>query len=242
MKAIIPAAWYATRLYPLTENQPKALLHVAGASMLDHCLYKIEELDIIHDVYVVTNNKFTPYFEKWYKTYQGCLNIHIINDMTTSNDDRLGALWDLQFVIEQAKIDDDVLVMAGDNLFEDSLWWLYNIFTARQQSSISVYNLWSKYLASSFGVVEINEQWQVITFEEKPLSPKSSLVSTMIYCLRKEDLKTIKTCLEKGEEDNGGNLIHELIQKTPVYTYTLQWYWYDIGSKEQLEEVRKKLG
>jgi len=242
MKAIIPAAGYATRLYPLTENQPKALLEIAWKSMLEHCLSKIEELWHLDEVYVVTNKKFTPHFEKRKSVYQGNLSVTIINDGTSSNEDRLWALGDIQFVIDQAHIDDDILVIAGDNLFEDSLLWLYKIFTTRQKSSISVYNLWDKSIARSFGVVEVDEQWKVVTFEEKPLHPKSSLVSTMIYFIKKEDLSVIQTCITQGKQDNGGNLIHELIKNNQVYTYTLSWYWYDIGNKDQLNTVKERLG
>ncbi len=121
MKVIIPAAGYATRLYPLTKNQPKALLEIAGKPMLGRCLDKIEELGFLDEVYVVTNDKFTPHFERRHKTYQGRLGISIINDKTTNNENRLGALGDLQFVIDQKDIDDDILVIAGDNLFEGDL-------------------------------------------------------------------------------------------------------------------------
>ncbi len=127
MKCIIPVAWYATRLFPLTENFPKALIEVGNKTMLDYVIEKVLEI-WIDDIHIVSNNKYFPHFEEWKKNHNYDVNITIYNDWTLSNDDRLGAIWDINFVKEQANIDDDVLVVLWDNLFEFSLQDTFELF------------------------------------------------------------------------------------------------------------------
>ena len=117
MKCILLCAGYATRLYPLTENYPKALLKVADKSIIDYTLEKVNEIEEIDEIYLVTNAKYTPHFQKWAEEKNNIKPIKVFNDGTTSNDDRLGAIGDIQFTIDMAGIDDDILVLATDNLF-----------------------------------------------------------------------------------------------------------------------------
>ena len=242
MKAIIPAAGYATRLYPLTKNQPKALLNIAGEPMIEHCLEKIEALWEIDTVYIVTNDKFAPHFTQRQKQYQGKLEVCIVNDGTKENETRLGALGDLQFVIDTYHLDEDILIMAWDNLFEDSLQEIYNIFTIHHCSTIATYDIGEKEKATAFGVLETRDDGQVVSFEEKPQNPKSSLISTMIYFIKKEDVPLIKDCIERGKADNGGDFIATLVRERKVYAVPLKGYRYDIGNKDQLDVVKKVLG
>ncbi len=117
MKAVILVAGYATRLYPLTKNKPKALLKVGGKTILQHILEKIQEVDIINEVFLVSNARFYPHFQEWVADRP----IKVLDDGTSTNETRLGAIADLQFAIEKEKIDDDIIVLAGDNLFDFSL-------------------------------------------------------------------------------------------------------------------------
>ena len=135
MDAIILAAGYATRLYPLTENTPKPLLKVAGKLMIEHIIKKLEELEIINEIYIVTNNKFEQKFLEWLHNFDAKKPIEIINDGTKSNEDRLGALGDIYYVTDTKKIDKDIVVIAGDNLFEFPLLDVINLFKKRNSSS-----------------------------------------------------------------------------------------------------------
>ena len=121
MKAVVLAAGYATRLYPLTKDQPKPLLEVAGKPIAEHIIRKIEEVDEVDEIFIVTNNKFSEHFSKWVNSFSSSKKITVVNDQTMSNEDRLGSLGDIQFVIEKHNVEDDILVVAGDNLFEFSL-------------------------------------------------------------------------------------------------------------------------
>ena len=131
MKCILLCAGYATRLFPLTENFPKALLKVGGRSIIDYTLDKVNKIDDIDAIYLVTNAKYTKHFEDWANEKNNIKPITVFNDGTTSNDDRLGAIGDIQFVIENANVDDDILVLATDNLFEFELTDFYNCCSVR---------------------------------------------------------------------------------------------------------------
>ena len=140
-KAIILAAGYATRLYPLTKNTPKPLLEVKGKPILEHILGKVENLDIIDEIFVVTNNKFFLNFLSWKESYEGPIKITIVNDMTKSNEDRLGSLGDIKYVIENLGIKDDILVVAGDNLFGFSLIPMVELFKTKEKTIVALYDV-----------------------------------------------------------------------------------------------------
>ena len=238
MKVIIPAAGYATRLYPLTKDRPKALLEVGGRPMLDHILDQIKDLSI-DEIIVVTNHIFVKHFEQW-ATEKKDLPLTILNDQTTSNEDRLGTVGDLQFAIEKANIDDDVLIIAGDNLFNCDMSKFYTFGKKRTSPIIGVFDVEQKEIAKQLGVVELNESHQIIEFVEKPEQPKSTLIATLLYFIPKECVPMIKTYLNEGNKpDRMGDFATWLIHKVSVFAYFLN-VWIDIGSPEQLEEARKK--
>jgi len=240
MKVIIPAAGYATRLYPLTKDKPKALLEVGSKTMLDHILDKIKDLPV-DEIIIVTNHKFAKNFEQWAKTISET-PIKIIDDQTTSNEDRLGAIGDLQFAIEKANVDDDLLVLGGDNLFRCDMNQFYETFKIKNALLVGVFDVKDSEIAKKFGVVEINESHQIIEFFEKPEVPKSTLVSTMMYFFPKETVPMIKTYLDEGNKpDRIGDLIGWFVKKLSVFAYIID-EWTDIGSPAQLEEARNKFG
>src|SRR5512137_1750582 len=124
MKVIILAAGYATRLYPLTLTQPKPLLPVAGKPMIDYVLDNLAPIGGIDRIYVVTNAKFAKHFEHWsqdYRTNKAKLNFTIVNDLSTDDSNKLGAIGDIRFVLKTQNVRDDIIVVAGDNLFSDKL-------------------------------------------------------------------------------------------------------------------------
>ena len=240
MHAIILAAGYATRLHPLTKEKPKPLLDVAGKPIIEHIIRKIEQINYIEKIYLVTNAKFEPHFRNWLENFSADKPIEIINDGTTSNDDRLGALGDIHFAIDKKNIDDDIIVIAGDNLFELSLVDVHNFFRKRKSNLIVLHDVKDLDLARQYGIVEVDSSNLVVNFVEKPISPNSTLASTGIYLFPKKTIELIKKYIAQGNSpDKTGNFIEWLHKREKVYSYITEKRWYDIGSAEQLEKANK---
>jgi len=242
MKAIILAAGYATRLFPLTENFPKPLIKINNKPMINYVLEKVEEIGI-REAYVVTNEKFGKQFEEWAKDYDGKANVSIVNDHTMSNDDRLGAIGDIQYTIEQACIDDDILVIASDNLFRFSLHNALNLFRKVGKNTIIAYDVKEKEEASKMGVVSLNESKKVTSFIEKPVNPPTTLCAIAVYFYPKNVLPLIKKYLDEGNnKDAPGNLPAWLIKEDEVYCQVHEEQWYDIGGFEKLKQAKEDFG
>ena len=239
MDVILLAAGYATRLYPLTESTPKPLLNVAGKPIIEHIISKLEQVNAIKRVYIVTNDKFENYFKNWLKNFDSNKPIEIMNDSSKSNEDRLGALGDIHFVINKKGIDDDLVVIAGDNLFELSLIDVVNFFKKRKSNVIVLHDVKDLELASHYGIVEVDKDI-VVNFEEKPIAPKSTLASTGIYLFPKKTLPLIDKYIAQGNSpDKTGSFIEWLHKRDVVYSYVTDKKWYDIGNIEQLEKADK---
>ena len=174
MKCVILAAGYATRLYPLTENLPKSLLIVAGKTILEHILAKVEKVSEVDEVLLVSNAKFARQFTDFLSKYKGKKPISVLDDGTWDNEHRLGAVADLALAIERAKIDDDVMVLAGDNLFDFSLKDFVFFFHSVQANCITTHYEESSEALNRTGVAELNPKSQVLSFEEKPIKPRSN--------------------------------------------------------------------
>jgi glucose-1-phosphate thymidylyltransferase len=234
MKAIILAAGYATRLRPLTDAIPKQLLPVGGRPMLDWVCDRLEE--VTDSVELVTNARFADDFREWARG-RGGVTVH--DDGTVSNEDRLGAIGDIAFVLEQIGTDDHLLVVAGDNLFDFAL----GDFVAflREQgvaSAVAVYDCGDLELAAQYGVVHVDEADRVVGFEEKPPTPRSTLVATAAYLYHREHVPLVARYLEEGNPpDQPGRLIAWLYEREPVYAYRFPGLWFDIGNPEQLLEA-----
>jgi glucose-1-phosphate thymidylyltransferase len=238
MKAIILAAGYATRLHPLTLNQPKPLLKVGDRSIIEHILKKIEKIETIGQVFIVTNEKFYPHFLEWREGFNSHLDVEIVNDRTTCNEDRLGAIGDINFVIKTQNIQSDLLIVGGDNLFEEELTGFVSFFKEKG-SSILLNDVNCTELAKLYGIVSLNDTHQVINFIEKPEEPESTLASTLIYALKKEHLPTIHETIELGKADRAGDFIAHLSKKSQVFGKSLNGRWFDIGSIDQLKEAEE---
>ena len=241
MKAVILAAGYATRLRPLTDNLPKHLLPVGGRPMLDWILDRVREVGEIDAVHLVTNSRFAPDFAEWAAPH----GIVVHDDGTSSNDDRLGAVGDLQLVIEEAGLEDDeLLVLAGDNLFDFSLadyaaWW-----RAKPQpaSAVPLHDVGDRELAKQYGIAETDRHDRIVNLLEKPSDPPSTLASTLIYFLAPEHVRLIGGYLGEGRSaDNAGSFLSWLVAREPVYGYRFRGHWYDIGDHEQLLEADNRL-
>jgi glucose-1-phosphate thymidylyltransferase len=240
MKAIILAAGYATRLRPLTEKLAKPLLPIAGRPMIERIYEKIAEASEIDAVHVVTNHKFAEGFAAWARdigSRGGRVPVHVHDDGTTTNDTRLGAIGDVRFTIEQAGLEgEDLMIVAGDNLFEFSLadyvtWWRKK----GEGSAIAVYDVHDKNLVKEYAVVELDASDRVTSFVEKPRDPQSTLAAIATYLYRAEHAAMIPTYLGEGNSpDQPGKLVAWLHTREPVYGYRFPGEWLDIGNHEQL--------
>ena len=236
MKAVILAAGYATRLRPLTDDVPKHLLPVGGRPMLDWVLDRVGEVDEVDALHLVTNSRFAPAFARWAESH----SVTVHDDGTTSNDDRLGAVGDLRLVIERAHLDDELLVLAGDNLFEFSLprfveWWRAK---RRPSSAVPLYDVGDLELATHYGIADTDPEDRIVRFVEKPSAPTSTLASTLVYLLPPEHVSLVDTYLDEGRSpDNAGSFLGWLADREPVYGYRFDGAWYDIGNLAQLLEA-----
>jgi len=241
MKAVILAAGYATRLYPLTKDKPKPLLTVGDKPIIEHIIGKLEAVPEIDEIHVVTNDKFHKNFHDWSDHFQTKKKVVVHNDGTKSNDDRLGAVGDMHFAIDRAGIDDDVLVIGGDNLFEFEIDDMVSDFRKTGMSVVAARDLKDPAkLAKKFGVIETDSDGVIKTFEEKPEIPRSTLASTCIYLLNSASVSELKDLNKKGRLfDNTGDLVRHLSEKDSVKCYTFDSRWFDIGSHDQLKEAHE---
>jgi glucose-1-phosphate thymidylyltransferase len=231
MKALILAAGYATRLYPLTKEYPKPLLEIGGRPLIDYIVDKLQEIKEIDEILVVTNSKFIGQFRRWKKGLVVSKHIRLIDDLTSSHDDKRGAIGDIRFVIEYARIKDDLLVIGGDNLFDDGLKDFVLTAAKSLKPVIGVFDLKDRASASKYGVVQLNRQKRIVRFQEKPKVPRSSLVAMCLYYFPRSYLKFIARYIEAktDKHDATGFYIAWLKNEAPVYAYIFAGRWYDIG-------------
>lgn len=240
MDAIILAAGYATRLHPLTLDTPKPLLNVAGKPIIEHIIRKLEKISAINKIYIVTNSKFENHFKEWLKNFDARSPIEVVNDGSTSNDSRLGALGDVHYVVAAKNIENDFIVVAGDNLFELPLEEVAAFFRKTQSNVIVLHDVKDIELAKHYGIVEVDDRNVVINFEEKPLIPKSTLASTGIYLFPRKTIDLINKYISQGNNaDKTGNFIEWLHKRDNVHSFVTEKKWFDIGNFEQLEKANK---
>ncbi len=241
MKAVVLAAGYATRLRPLTDTWAKELLPVGGRPILDWIVDAIEQVDEIDEVHVVTNARKAPAFDAWSEGRPGAATVH--DDGTLSNDDRLGAIGDLRFVVAEAGIDDDLLVIAGDNLFDFSLQTFVDAWRSHGvASAVAVRDVGSRELAARYGIVELAEDGRVIDFVEKPEDPPSTLAATATYLYHRAHVPLVERYLAEGNApDQPGRLVAWLQAREPVYAWEFDEDWYDVGDHAQLLEADNRL-
>ena len=233
VKAIILAGGYATRLQPLTDDLSKCLLPVGGKPMVDWILERIRGVEGIDEVHVVTNSRFAQDFQHWAMFKEG-VTVH--DDGTSSNEDRLGAIGDVAFTLERAEIDDDVLVIAGDNLFDYDLQDYVDFWRGKGvASAVAVHDVGDLQLASQYGIVDVAGDDRVVSFVEKPAEPASTLAATATYIYHRAHLPLVGRYLAEGNApDQSGSFFAWLQEREPVYAYWFTGVWLDIGDKEQL--------
>jgi glucose-1-phosphate thymidylyltransferase len=242
MKVLILAAGYATRLYPLTLTQPKPLLPVAGKPMIEYVIDNIAPIGVDR-IYVVTNAKFAGHFQKWadeYRDKKAKLDFTIVNDGSTDDSNKLGAIGDMNLVITKENINDDLIVVAGDNLFSQSVEEFGKYCRQKKAPVLAVYDVGSLEQIKKYNSISVDKDGRITYFEEKPKVPTSTLTGIALYYYPKETLPLIKQYVAEGNNpDQPGRLVQWLYTRTPVYTWTVPGIWYDIGSKETLEEANR---
>jgi len=243
MKLIILAAGYATRLYPLTLNQPKPLLSVAGKPMLEHVIDNLSTIDDIDHAYIVTNAKFAGHFERWAEGYKRPSLFTIVNDHSTDDSNKLGAIGDLHLVITKHEIDEDIIVVGGDNLFSDDLRGFGDYCRQKNAPVTAVYDVGDLEEIKKYNSIEIDEDGRILFFEEKPAVPKSTLTGIALYFYPRATLPLIKQYIADGNNpDQPGRLVQWLYPRVPFYTWKVPGLWYDVGSIETLEEANRVFG
>ena len=249
MNALILAAGYATRLYPLTLNKAKPLLEVGGKPIIEWLLDNLADVPGLGTVYIVTNAKFAGDFQNWANGYQEQhreITIKIINDGSKSDDDKLGAIGDINLVLMRENLtDEDLLVIAGDNLFQQPLSDFVNA-ARHSAATVAVHDVGNLEAMKKYGTVTVDKSGVITNFEEKPEKPKSTLAAVALYYYSRDVLPLFTTYLAAGNNpDQPGLFLQWLYTRKPVNTFEIKGRWLDIGSKETLEEagkVFKKIG
>ena len=241
MKVIILAAGYATRLYPLTLTQPKPLLPVAGKPMINHVLDNLAPIAGIDRVYVVTNAKFAGQFQQWADGYTTAkVNFTIVNDGSTDDTNKLGAIGDIHYVLQSQAVDDDILVVAGDNLFNQPLGAFGAFCRAKNAPVLAVYDVGSLEDIKKYNAITLDGEGRNTFFEEKPKHPNSTLTGIALYYYPRQVLPLIRQYIAEGHNpDQPGRLVQWLYPRTACYTWQVPGLWYDIGSKETLAEANR---
>jgi glucose-1-phosphate thymidylyltransferase len=243
MNVLILAAGYATRLYPLTLNKAKPLLEVAGKPIIEWVLDNLVDVPELETIYVVTNDKFAGAFQNWavrFNDRQPQFKFKIVNDGSKSDDDKLGAIGDISLVITRENLTkSDVLIVAGDNLFSESLIDFVN-YARKTEATVGVYDVGDLEAIKKYGNIGINAERTITHFEEKPTKPRNTLAAIALYYYSPKVLSLIPTYLAAGNNpDQPGRFVQWLYTRQAVKTFQIKGKWVDIGSKETLQDADK---
>ena len=238
LKALILAAGYAMRLYPLTKDTPKALLPIGGRKMIDFLMDQICAVPEIDETVIVTNHRFASQFEAWAAEQTSNMRYTVLDDGTTCNDNRIGAIGDMQFAIEQAQLEDDLLVAASDNLFTFSLNGFVDFWRKNQCDCIAAKPEPDVETCKRFAIATLDEDGRVVGLVEKPQNPPGDLAVYALYLYRKDTLPLIATYLKEGNEpDSPGHFPEWLYRRKPVKAYIFDGECIDIGTHATYEQV-----
>lgn len=237
MKCILLCAGYATRMYPLTENFPKPLLDIKGKALIDYLIDDLESNNLIEEYIIVSNHKFINHFDEWKK--KRTESIVVLDDGSTNNDNRLGAVKDIWFAIEYANIDDDILVLAGDNLLDFSLKGFIDFSNNKNGNAVMRYYEGELPRLQRTGVAVIDDSEKIVSMEEKPKEPKSNWAIPPFYIFRKECLKEIKNGIESGcKVDAPGGFIEWFCKRNDVFAYEMPGKRIDIGNLDDYYKIK----
>jgi glucose-1-phosphate thymidylyltransferase len=243
MNALILAAGYATRLYPLTLDKAKPLLTVGGKPIIEWVMDNLADVPNLGTIYVVTNDKFASDFRAWSERYQSRhpkFKLKIINDGSQNDEDKLGAIGDINFVVTRENLTTDgLIIIAGDNLFTESLTGF--VACAKEtEATVAVYDVGDIEAIKKYGNIAVDDDGIITHFEEKPQKPRGTLAAIAIYYYSPEVLSLLTTYLAAGNNpDQPGRFVQWLYTRKPVKTFQIKGRWLDIGSKETLEKANR---
>ena len=240
MKAVILCAGYATRLYPLTLNKPKALLSIGGKPLLTYTIKKLEVIDEIDEIFVVTNNKFYSDFVNWKDSLKTTKKVKVINNNTDSEEIRLGIFGDLVLALEKENIDEEVLVVLGDNLFDFDLRNMVKMFKGKGETIFGLYDVKDLEESKRFGVAKI-EEGKIVSFQEKPDNPDSTLVATGLYLYSRPEIEKIKIDIKKckSEQDQVEIIYLDMFNSGKINAVVFEGSWHDIGTEQAYNKVNE---
>ena len=243
MKNIVIAAGYATRLGELTKNFPKPLLKIGESTILGRMLDDIDGIQEIDEHIIITNHKFAPIFEEWKAAQNYTKPVTIVDDGTETNETRLGAVCDLLYAMEKLQIDDDMLVVAADNLLFFSFQEFVDFAKEKGTSCIMCHEQPELAKLQRTGVVELDAEMKVLGMEEKPQVPKSHWAVPPFYIYKKRDLDVVRHSVENGcGKDAPGNLAHYMVEHTVMHAWKMSAGRFDIGSLDTYEEAVRRFG
>lgn len=240
---VVIAAGYATRLGELTRNFPKPLLKIGNNTILGRMLDDIDTIPEITEHIIITNHKFAPIFREWVKGLHYTKPITIVDDGTSTNETRLGAVCDLLYAIKEHHINDDLLVVAADNILFFSFKEFVDFALSKKTSCIMCHEQPSIEKLQRTGVIVVDENWKVLNMEEKPVEPKSHWAVPPFYIYLKKDLELVLTSVENGcGKDAPGNLAHYMVEKTDMHAWKMSAGRFDIGSLDTYYEACERFG
>ncbi|MBI4895126.1 MAG: nucleotidyltransferase family protein [Candidatus Aenigmarchaeota archaeon] len=247
MKCIILAGGYAKRLWPITLTQSKALLRVGHKPVIEYIIDNIDKTNV-NEIIISTNQKFEKDFSQWIDKNSGKFKkpIRLFVEPTTAEENKFGAVKGISYIMDEMKIEEDCMVIAGDNLFDFDLNNFLKFFHEKRGFVVAVYNVESKDKAKLYGVINVDDKERVTQFIEKPSVPASTLISTACYVFPKETFYLVSEFLkQENMADALGQFLQWVHKRIPVYAYSFDGYWFDIGDKEVLkkaEEWVRKVG
>ena len=240
MKNVVIAAGYATRLGELTKNYPKPLLEIGSNTILGRMLDDIDRIPEIDEHIIITNGRFANIFEFWAQKQHYTKPIRVVDDGTVTNETRLGAVCDLLFAMDKLGLDDDLLVVAADNILFFSFQEFVDFAYSKQTSCIMCHEQPSIEKLQRTGVIVVDENWRVLNMEEKPQVPKSTWAVPPFYIYLKKDLELVRHSVENGcGKDAPGNLAHYMVEHTTMHAWPMSAGRFDIGSLDTYEEAKK---
>lgn len=243
MKNIVIAAGYATRLGELTRNFPKPLLQIGKSTILGRMLDDIDRIPEVDEHVIITNHKFAPIFDAWVEKQHYTKPITVVDDGTSTNETRLGAVCDLLFAMDRLDIDDDMLVVAADNILDFSFREFVDFAYAKKTSCIMCHQQPSVEKLQRTGVIVVDDNMRVLNMEEKPQVPKSTWAVPPFYVYLKKDLGLVRHAVENGcGKDAPGNLAHYMVEHTTMHAWPMSAGRFDIGSLDTYYEAVEKYG
>jgi glucose-1-phosphate thymidylyltransferase len=240
MKAIILVAGYATRLYPLTKGRPKPLLPVGGKPMLNYIMEQIDRISEIDEVYLISNDKFAACFEEWAAGYKTDKKIVVVNDGTTSPETMLGAIGDIYFTVQKMGIDDECMIICGDNLFTYSLTEYMDFYKRVGGDCVCAKEIDDIEQLKAFAVATVDENNVITALVEKPAVPQSNLAVYGSYIYTKETMGLFEQYIAEGNnKDSPGNFPQWLYKRKPLYCFKFDGECFDIGTHKAYEEINR---